>query len=444
MRIQKLPAFFRKPFVKYIAGFCITVVLAVALLAAAAFLPQDVILNHVVDSIDFIYDTYGNNSIFDRSEASLMDVLSDTMMLRTSLSTNSNYLGSILTNPVYTYEGLKEWVDVDEMLVRQAYEMPTDGVWFYCRYWMGFRTVLRLALTVFTFAQIKRYLAVIFFTLFMAVVCSVAKNTNTKIAFLFAMSIVLVRPHVIATSMQYTSCFLIGFLAMLMIPWLRRRPEYEGLFFMEVGMLTMYFDFYTVPLITMGFPLVYLCVLKQSAGERMPLKKLLRNLFAWFAGYGFMWIAKLVLTTVLTSENALKQGFESFAGRVGIQKDAELEQFYSVELAFERLREVIFSDDTGKVVYLLCVGIILAVVIWKLLRGHSSGKCLADGIPFLIMAMIPLAWFVITKQPIAIHAFFQYRSIALTHWASGMFLYFLLSAKKQSASDTRCIKEGSA
>ena len=50
---------------------------------------------------------------------------------------------------------------------------------------------------------------------------------------------------------------LLNLLNMLLIPWLHRHGKWEGLFFMEVGMLTMYFDFYTVPLVTLGFPLLY-------------------------------------------------------------------------------------------------------------------------------------------------------------------------------------------
>lgn len=415
----------------YIAAFCLTVFLAVLLLAAAAFLPQYLIQSHVVESVDLVYRDAAYSYAFDGSQASRMDVVTDVMMLRTSLATNDRYLGSILTNPVYTYEGLTEWSDVADLLANQAYDMPADDVWFYSRYWMGFRVLLRMALTVFTYAQIKRYLAVVFFTLFMAATCSLAKHADSKMAFLFGLSVALVRPYVMATSMQYTCCFLIAFLAMLLVPKLYNRPDWQGLFFMEIGMLTMYFDFYTVPLITLGFPLMYLCILKQKDRTRMSWKALLKDMGAWLGGYGCMWIAKLVLTTVLTSENALQQGLQSFAGRVGIQKDAELEQFYSLKFAMEKLQEAIFSDDTGKVIYLLCAGILLALVICRLLKHHPSRKCLRDSLPFLMLAILPLVWFVITKQPIAIHAFFQYRTIVLTHWAGGVFLYQLLTAKNR-------------
>ena len=81
-------------------------------------------------------------------------------------------------------------------------------------------------------------------------------------------------------------------------------------------------------------------------------------------------------------------------------------------------------------VYLLCAGVILALVLWRILRGYASLKSLQKALPYLFFAAIPLVWFVITRQPVAIHYFFQYRTIALTHWGAGVFLYSLLSAKK--------------
>lgn len=414
---------------EYIFVFCITVLLALLLLTASAFLPQYIIQENVVESIDLIQSDIENNYLFDKSVGSELDVFTDIMMLRTSLTTNDSYLGSILTNPVYTFGGLREWEDAGVTLANLAYGESPDDVWFYTRYWMGFRVVLRMALTLFNYAQIKRYLSFLFLGLFAAVICSASKYANSRIAFFFALSIILVRPHVMATSMQLTCCFLIAFAAMLLIPWLHRHGKWEGMFFMELGMLTMYFDFYTVPLVTLGFPLMYLFILKQEAAEPVSLKNLLRNIAAWFAGYGMMWLAKLLLTTLLTSENALSDGLGSFFNRVGLEKNTELAEFYSLEAAFEGIREAVFSDDLGAVVYLLCAGVILAFVLYQVMRGRISMQNLRNAVPYLLFAALPLIWFVITRQPVAIHYFFQYRTIALTHWAAGVFLCYLLPAK---------------
>lgn len=437
MRIPNWAKITRIGVKEYIAAFCATVFLAVLMLAVAAFLPQTLIRNHLADSLPIIARDLENNYLFDNSIASKQDVGTDLLMLHTSLTTNDGYLGSILTNPVYEYDDLSGWEANEEIMARIAYDIPADNVWCYSRYWMGFRVILRLALTFFTYAQIKRYLSFLFLALFVAAICSVAKHANSKIAFFFALSIILIRPHVMATSMQLTCCFFIAFIGMLLIPWLYRHEMWEGLFFMELGMLTMYFDFYTVPLVTLGFPLLYLTILKQEANVSISWKKLFRCLVDWFAGYGCMWIAKLTLTTVLTSENAFYHGLSSFFSRVGIAKDEKLTRYYSVQAAFEGIREAVFSDGMGMAVYLLCAGVILAVVLYRVLRGYVSFMGLRAASPYLLFAAMPLAWFVITKQPIAIHYYFQYRTIALTHWGAAVFLYYLLGTKNRVLSKTQ-------
>lgn len=437
MKIPDWANFTRIGAKEYIAVFCITVILALVLLIISAFLPQYIIQEHVVESVDLVMQDLENNYIFDKSEASQMDVFTDIMMLRTSLTTNDSYLGSVLTNPVYTYADLPVWEGSGETLAKLAYDEPADGVWFYTRYWMGFRVVLRLALTFFNYAQIKRYLSFLFLGLFAAAICSVSKHANSRIAFFFALGIILVRPHVMATSMQLTCCFFIAFAAMLLIPWLHRHGKWGCMFFMELGMITMYFDFYTVPLVTLGFPLMYLFILKQEEVASASFKELIRNMAAWFLGYGLMWVAKLVLTSLLTSENALADGFGSFFNRVGIEKNAELTEYYSLEAAFEGVRKTMFSDDLGAVIYLLCAGVILAVVLYRVIRGQTSIQNLRNAVPYLFFAAMPIVWFVITRQPVAIHYFFQYRTIALTHWAAGVFLYYLLPEKSRELTSTK-------
>ena len=437
MKIPNWARFSRIGLKEYIAVFCLTVVLALGMLVFCAFLPQSVIQGHIVDSVDLAFQDLENDYLFDKSEASKLDVFTDIMILRMSLTTNDNYLGSVLTNPVYVFDDLEEWEGSAQTLANLSYGEAADNAWFYTRYWMGFRVVLRLALLFFTYAQIKRYLAFLFFSLFAATICSVSKHSNSKIAFLFALSIILIRPHVMATSMQLTCCFLIAFVAMLLVPWLKENPKWEGLFFMELGMLTMYFDFYTVPLVTMGFPLLYLCILKQEDGEVVCGKYLLRNVGIWFAGYGLMWVAKLVLTSALTSQNALADGFASFFSRIGVAKDLERVESYSLEKAVDGLQKAIFSDTMGAAIYLLCAGAILAVVLFKVIRGQICAGTFRNAMPYLIIAAMPLVWFVITKQPIALHYFFQYRTIALTHWAAGVFGYYLLWAKRAEPLKTK-------
>ena len=107
---------------------------------------------------------------------------------------------------------------------------------------------------------------------------------------------------------------------------------------------------------------------------------------------------------------------------MGIVKSEGYEQYYSLTLAFENLRSVIFSDPEGKVVYLLGAGLTALSICVCALRQKLRLPVFAKYLNLLLLAVLPFIWFCCTAQPIAIHYWYQYRSIALTHWAVGAYV----------------------
>ena len=420
--IGKCPAAARE-LGKYAIVFCLSVVVAMGSLLISAFAPQTRINENLLES------SYGLKSegqypvIGDRRINSLLDNATDTIMLRAAAGTEDHYLGSILTNPIYEYDlDIPPEENSTKSLELYCMGVQPDSEFFYVRYWLGFRAILRWLLVFLDYFQIRRYAGALFFTLFALVLCDITRRVDRKTAFVFAVSIILVRPQVIAHSLQFLCCFLIAFTAMLMIPWLMNRPKWDGVFFLEIGILTMFFDFYTTPLITVGFPLVYLAILRSRQGERITFGWMLRCVLIWLAGYALMWLAKLTLTSLLTSVNGLEDGFRAFCGRLGIEKTEGFAEYYSLSLAFEKLRLVFFSDSEGKAVYLLGAGLTALAICVQALRRRLQLPTLTANLCLLFVAVLPFIWFACTAQPIAIHYWFQYRSIALTHWAAGAYV----------------------
>lgn len=336
-------------FMKYLLVLLTSAFLGLSLLLITAHFPQERIVDNLSDSIDLLYAEGLYPVLADKNVSSKLDNYTDVAMLLESAVTNGQHRSFALTNPLYAYNDGESLIERLECYLN---DMPhKENVNYYVRYWMGFRVLLRPALTFLNYFQIRRYLAVGFFALLIGVICSIAKRIDTKLAFLFGMSIVMVRPYVIVNSMQFSCCFYIMMIAMLLVPWIHDHPKWEGLFFFEIGIVTMYFDFYTVPLITIGFPMVYLFALRQKNGEPFTMKILCQYLLLWFAGYGLMWLAKLTLTSLLTDVDAFENGLTSLFGRLGVQKTPGLEKFYSISLAFEKLSQAIFCDREGKALY---------------------------------------------------------------------------------------------
>ena len=73
----------------YLGAFAVTMLLALILLIGCALLPQELICEHLADSVGTVERDTRDQYIFDRSAASKADVGTDVLMLQASISTNN-------------------------------------------------------------------------------------------------------------------------------------------------------------------------------------------------------------------------------------------------------------------------------------------------------------------------------------------------------------------
>ena len=410
------------PLWHYPLWFCGSVVLALALLLLCACLPQGPIDRHVADSSVALSLEGTYPTVFDYATSAQLDNYTDAIILDVSRGTRIAQASTILTNPIHRYHE----DPVKALALYSEKEADAAPSFYYPRYWMGFRVLTRLALVFLNYLQIRRYLAFLLLTLALGTVLSVARHADGRAALAFGLSFLLVRPQVICQSLQFSCCFFLAMLAMLLVPWLRRHRDYEGLFFLELGVAVMFFDFYTTPLLVFGWPMVYLWLLDAREGQPLSWKRGLLNLALWFGGYVLMWLAKLALTTLLTSENALETGLGAMAARVGFVKAAGDERSYSASLALWKLRNTITVDAAGAVIWLLGTLCVLVLLAHALLRRRTAPTVLWRYALLLVLAALPFVWFMIAAQPTVHHTWFQYRSIGLSYWALGAWLCLCL------------------
>lgn len=407
---------------------CLTVVLAVVLLALATCFPQQFIDANVAYSAEIMIAEGVYPSTLDRTRAGTLDNWTDALMLMESKAMTSKNVESIFSNPLFIYggenpvENLYEYVNDDDPL-------PTGG---YVRYWMGFRVILRFLLVFLNYYQIKRYVSFALFALFALLICKICSGIDSKTAFAFAISIILVRPYIICYSLQFSCCFLIAFVAMLLVPKLAENQHLEKLFFMEVGIITMYFDFYTTPVITLGLPLIYLYLLRNKQNETMPVKQVLTVAVMWFIGYVLMWISKLVLTSVFTSYDGVTNGLNSMIGCLftpGPEKNTGILNMVNL---IKNVALTVFSDKAGLAIGLIILSALLTLAILMIRKGLICCSELLKHRCLLIIAAMPFAWFVVAAKPTAVHAWFQYRSVVVFYW--GLFCWLLISHRQNEVS----------
>ena len=110
----------------------------------------------------------------------------------------------------------------DDIMIERATENPDKSVLYnamdcngYPRYWHGYLAFLKPLMIVLSYSQIRYLYMILYMMLFAAVVMKLAKTINTAAAYTWTISLVMAYFVILPFSLQYSSVFLLMFIAML-------------------------------------------------------------------------------------------------------------------------------------------------------------------------------------------------------------------------------------
>lgn len=393
----------------YVIWFLAVLLVCFGLLCLSMFLPQNRIHENLKESTEQFLLEGDYASIFDvRSYSSnQLDNVTDSTMLKESFYAFN--WENLWKNAVYSDEGTA--AESFHTVIHQ--NTPPNRS--YSRYWGGFRAPLRLLLTFYNYLEIRHIVSAAFFCLFILAAITVYRHSNTASALAFGLSIALVKPEIISNSLQFSCCFLIAFLAMILVVKAGKMGYPQ--FFLCVGCLTQFFDFYTTPPITWAFPLLVLLAFESySAREKWEMTA--KTCAAWLSGWLTMWLAKLTLTSLFTDENAFAPAIAAVKRRIGVEKYVGLEYTYNpVEAIYNCVLTLFHNTKPFFILVMLLCAAIALMALWKNFRARPSvsfPEFVLDRLVFVVIGLVPFLWFSITASPVVIHCFFQYRTIAVS------------------------------
>lgn len=421
--MRKVCFVMRKIWVKYVCVFACVLLSLMFLLWVSTKLPQAKIDQNIAKSYARLASEGPYAYVLDGRPTSMLDNYTDSIILTVCKSSGPQEDKAFLTNPFFGGS------DVLGALGKYcAGEQEPDS--YYVRYWLGFRMFFRPLLEFLDLQQIRYVTIAVFFCLFSMAVLSVSRNVSVRAGIAFLLSIYLIRPYICSRCMQYVCCPVISLSAVLFVPWVERKIENCPLFFMVIGMVTMFFDFYTVPVLTFGLPMIYLMAIRGKKGSQISLKTVLFCFAGWSAGYVMTWIVKLALVELFTEYKGFSNGFSEL--QMWLRRSPESASVAGAfKQAFIALWGVILPDiKTRIIISALCAAVIVALA-YEIKKGNWPE--LKENSTVLAVGLLPLLWFAAATKPITNHAFFQYRSIAVSYWAIGAWVSGTF--RKRSPSD---------
>lgn len=400
-----------KRILKGILIFIILISIFILLLTLVSMIPSKLIRKNVENSLETLKKE-GNFPKIKYGINYKLDNYTDALMLNTAYSIDSKepLKSALLARRNYQEHRKEELtlidIDSESTIENLEYTLKEENTEYceYSRYWHGYLIFLRPLLLFMDYAKIRILLIVVINTLLLITSYYIWKKINLKYALGFLISLILAASiHLIGLSLQYSSVFIIALCTTLCILLKKDKVNIYTLFFITGG-ITAFMDLLTCPIITLGIPLIIYVALNEKKDLKDIVKMIIKLGICWGLGYSGIWISKWLITDFIYNTNTIESAINKIKGYSGMNKNININ--ISIIDAF-------FANMD----YILPIILILIIIIvyWTVLDAIAGKKKASlQNLPYLIIAIIPFAWYAVTKKHSYIHARFTYKNLTIT------------------------------
>lgn len=326
----------------------------------------------------------------------VLDNFTDTLMLNTAYSINSNNpIKSALVN--VRYDGKVDSVNQISNLEKSYLQKDIQQVG-YERYWHGYLLYLRPLLTIFSYSTIRSIITIFLYSSFILFMYLSWKKLGKKVTIAFLLGLISVDFYYLGQSMQFSIVFLIGLFGSIYLLCVYKKNYSLYILFFIIGALTSFFDLLTAPLVTLGMLLVVATIL-----EDKNIKNILLHCLAWSIGYSFLWFSKWFIVQVLFTPGAIVTAFNEIVNRTVSQADTNFNHFNAVKLNFFQL---IGYNRVNKIIVL---SLFIISLIFFLRYFTFKKEKVNKSIPWILIGSIPYIWYLIAANHSYLHVWYTYR-----------------------------------
>lgn len=421
-----------KRIIRYFIIFLLGVIVCSLALFLAGLLPQWTIFGNMEKSVELFEREGCYPQITQKRESYQLDNYSDALMISHSYYMNTRES----PNAIFSNPGYGNNADPVSSLIEISKTEPGANFW-YSHYWMGFRVPLRALLTITDYSHIRITVSWTLLLLFCVAILTLAQRLDKWIALCLAIAVLSCNIIVMATSLQFSCCYILAFCGILAVDRFRERKNFLVVIFLLLGQLTQFFDFYTTPIITYGLPMSVLLLIGLKEGwlrrAKDSFRFAMKCFLAWGLAYAGMWIMRMVLVTIFTQINGflIVRRFADYAGIINdiIPKTTLMNVLMQAIVVFMSKPTVVVGG--------------ISLFIWFMLlvkrRKEINAAGVVRGSIFLVLALLPIAWISASSKAFSIHFWFQYRSLSLTVFGIYCFLYQIVFIRENRDTSVKLL-----
>ena len=381
--------------------FCIAMIIAYAL-------PNDKIQFHIKESRDVLSKNIEEPFFMNYVKSGKLDTFTDLLILNTAMNKGMSEDESIFVKAFENSRYSEDYVSQYDLLNKSIENEDLYNNAEYARYWHGIQTIVRPLLMFFNYEEIRYLFMIVMFMLLIGATILIYKNLSIMHALCFIFSMLAINFFIIPMSLQFTSVFAIMLIAVIIINILYKvkKEKYLPYMFFIMGGVTNFFDLLTVPLITLGIPLIVVILLrnKNNCDIKKTIIELIKLSMFWAISYILAFFAKWVIASCILQKDIITNALEQILFRTNGSDKYPATRLGAISINIEYLNNAV----------LLLFGILI-VFIWiiALVKRRKKIKDMKKAIPLIILAIYPYIWYAVIAGHSTVHAFFTYRAQAI-------------------------------
>lgn len=367
-----------------------------------------------------------------------LDNYTDSIILQQAYLMDTQKDPSVIFSNPYVNKTYNSDETSDRILALEEARKNEQGNSHYTHYWLGMRVFIRPLLYFFTYQNIRGIISTVFIALWFISTIAVHRSLGKYLSIAFFSSVVCMNIPIVTSEIQYVTCFYVMFLSVIAVIKFKDYPRWIGPLFFITGAVTQYLDFYTYPLITLGFPLLILMALNSGASMKEQGQRMGTSILSWLVGYGLFWIIRLLLVQLFTEhDDTISKAFEKLFTWTGTASDDPYSKYtiqYSMQLCFETL----FKPHNA-----LLFGAISSFYGIALLRHCAQHSVSKPTWLCMLVALMPLIWIMVVSRATGNHYWFQYRLLAVFVFAIFSFIgsMFIVKNEPRHTQSTKFCEE---